>query len=216
MKYYKLLNQDLTSYNHTEWEIGVPVTVTVEGNKMCSNQVLHCYNHPLLAVILNPIHGNISNPKLFEISVDKIVNNDGLKFASKSQTLLKKISLPFLSTEQKVEFAIKVVKTVYSDEKWNEWADQWLSGSDRSIASARSAVNEAYNIIGYNNDVSKVIRCCGYAASYAYSNASYYVAHYVAPYVANVVYYSKFNNDENEFNQKIIELIERIDKVEEQ
>lgn len=212
MKYYKLLNQDLTSYNHTEWEIGVPVTVTVEGNKMCSNQVLHCYNHPLLAVILNPIHANLSNPKLFEISVDKIVNNDGLKFASKSQTLLKKISLPFLSTVQKVEFAIKVAKTVYSDEKWNEWADKWLSGSDRSIASARSSVNEAYNIIGYNNDVSKVIRCCGYAASYAYSNASSYVAHYVA----NVVYYSKFNNDENEFNQKIIELIERIDRVEEQ
>lgn len=144
MKYYKLLNQDLTSYNDTKWKIGVPIIIQKEGNTMCTNEVLHCYNHPLLAVMLNPGHANIKNPRLFEISVDKIVNNDGLKFASKSQTLLKELELPEIRLDQKIEFAIKVAKLTYKDEKWNLWADKWLSGSDRSEESAYAADSAAY------------------------------------------------------------------------
>ena len=128
MKYYKLLTQDLKSHNDTQWQIGVPITIAKKGVKMCSDQVLHCYNHPLLAVIFNSFHVLIENPKLFEINVDKIVNTDGLKFASKSQTLIEEIPLPEISTEQKVEFAIRVAKTVYKEKKWNEWADKWLNG----------------------------------------------------------------------------------------
>ena len=99
MKYYKLLSQEMTSHNNTKWEVGVPITISKEGNQMCTDQVLHCYNHLMLAVIFNPIHGNIKNPLLFEIEVDKIVNTDGLKFASKSQTLIKEISLPEINIE---------------------------------------------------------------------------------------------------------------------
>lgn len=208
MKYYKLLNQDLTSYNNTKWEIGVPVKVTVEGDKMCSDQVLHCYNHPLLAVILNPIHANIKNPKLFEIEVDKIVNSDGLKFASKSQTLLKELKVPEISLEQKIEFAIRVVKLIYNDSKWNLWADSWLSGEDRSVESTYAAANTyaaAYAYAAY----AAAYTAYAYAAAYAaYTTA--YAAAYTAAYTAHAA------EDKNEFNQKMIELIKSIVIVEEQ
>ena len=31
---------------------------------------LHCYSDPLLAVLLNPIHGNYDNPRLFEAEIE--------------------------------------------------------------------------------------------------------------------------------------------------
>jgi hypothetical protein len=77
-KYYKLLSQEMTSHNDTKWELNVPITIHEPGNAMCTDQVLHCYNHPLLAAFLNPIHTNIKEPRIFEIEVDEIVNSDGL------------------------------------------------------------------------------------------------------------------------------------------
>ena len=196
MKYYKLLTQDLKSYNNTQWQIGVPVTVTVPGNQMCTDQVLHCYNHPLLAVLFSPIHVEIFKPRLFEISVDEIVNSDGLKFASKSQTLIKEIPLPEISTEQKVEFGIRTAKLVYKNQNWNKWADDWLSGKDRSRDSASTAFADA---------ASTAFADAGYAgascAGYAGASCAVYAAHAAA--------------DKNEFNQKMIDIIQEIVKVKE-
>ena len=194
MKFYKLLTQEMTSYNDTKWELNVPITVEKEGVEMCTDQVLHCYNHPLLAVICNPIHARIRNPKIFGINVDKIVNSDGLKFASKSQTLIKEISLPEISLDQKIEFAIRVVKLVCKNEGWNEWADKWLSGEDRSKASAYAAHAYAH---AYAH------AAASYAASYASSAASSYASSAAA-----------IADGKNEFNKKMIDIIESICKHE--
>jgi hypothetical protein len=201
MKYYKLLSQDLTSHQGTKWEIGVPITITKAGNEMCSDQVLHCYNHPMLAVIFNPIHANIRKPKLFEIQVDGICNNDGLKFASKSQTLLREISVPEISLEQKIEFAIKVVKLVYKDEKWNLWADKWLDGSDRTVHAALAAL-AAHAAAALAALASAVAYAARDAASAARDAAS--AVAYAAYYAADAA------TSKNEFNQKMIEIIESI------
>jgi hypothetical protein len=190
-KYYKLLSQEMTSLNNTKWEIGKTITISKQGDVMCTDQVLHCYNHPMLAVIFNPIHANISNAKLFEISVDSIVNNDGLKFASKSQTLLREISLPEISLEQKIEFAIKVSKLVYKNKKWNLWADKWLDGSDRAASYA------AY----YASYAAYSARAAYYASYAAYSaRAAAYAAYYAAYYAGK----------REEFNQKMINIVEEI------
>ena len=201
MKYYKLLSQDLTSHQGTKWEIGVPITITKAGNEMCSDQVLHCYNHPMLAVIFNPIHANIRKPKLFEIQVDGICNNDGLKFASKSQTLLREISVPEISLEQKIEFAIKVVKLVYKEEKWNLWADKWLDGSDRTVHAALAAL-AAHAAAALAALASAVAYAARDAASAARDAAS--AVAYAAYYAADAA------TSKNEFNQKMIEIIESI------
>jgi hypothetical protein len=222
MKYYKLLTQEMTSHNYTTWEIGVPITIAKKGVRMCSDQVLHCYNHPLLAVIFNSIHADIFNPKLFEISVDKIVNTDGLKFASKSQTLIKEISLPEITSKQKIEFAIKVAKLVYKNESWNSWADDWLSGEDCSQNSARAAARAAARA-----DITYAAARAALAASYAAddadaTNAAAHSAARAASYAADAADaadaaagVADCTDDKNEFNQKMIDIIEEIIKVKE-
>jgi hypothetical protein len=202
-KYYKLLSKEMTSHNNTKWEIGVPISILKEGNTMCSDEVLHCYNHPLLAVFLNPIHANIKDPRFFEISVDEIVNTDGLKFASKSQTLINEIPLPEISTEQRIEIGIKIVKTVNKDKKWNLWADKWLSGENRSITAADAAADAAtYATYAAN--------AAGYAA-YAAGYATYADAADAADNAANAAAYAAaYAADRNEFNAQLINIIEEI------
>jgi len=204
MKYYKLLSKEMTSYKDTKWEIGIPIKIEKIGNTMCSDEVLHCYNHPLLAVFLNPIHVNIKEPKLFEIEVDKIVNDDGLKFASKSQTLINEIPLPEISSEQRIEIGIKIAKIVYKDEKWNEWADKWLSGEDRSITAADTAANAAAL---YPNATDVYAN----AAAFAAANAAAAAARSYAVYADSAVYaYASANVDTNEFNKQLIDIVESV------
>jgi hypothetical protein len=204
MKYYKLLSKEMTSYKDTKWEIGIPIKIEKIGNTMCSDEVLHCYNHPLLAVFLNPIHVNIKEPKLFEIEVDKIVNDDGLKFASKSQTLINEIPLPEISSEQRIEIGIKIAKIVYKDEKWNEWADKWLSGEDRSITAADTAANAAAL---YPNATDVYAN----AAAFAAANAAAAAARSYAVYADSAVYaYAAANVDTNKFNKRLIDIVESV------
>jgi hypothetical protein len=44
-----------------------------------------------------------------------------------------------LTQDQAVEIAIVCAKHVCRDPEWNEWADRWLSGEDRTAESAASA-----------------------------------------------------------------------------
>ena len=144
MTAYKLLDQELKSNDgQFQWEIGKTYTIDKPGNKMCSDEVFHCYNHPVLAVLFNRIHADIQNPRLFEIEVPEFVNDDKMKFASKSQKLIKEIDLPVISVEQRAEFAIRIVKLVHKNKEWNAWADKWLSGEDRSAANAYSTAHAA-------------------------------------------------------------------------
>jgi len=198
--YYKLLSQEMTSHNGTKWELNVPITILKPGNEMCSDQVIHCYNHPLLASFLNPIHANISNPRLFLISVDEIVASDGLKFASKSQTLLEEIPYIDISLEKRIEISIKITKTVYKDKNWNEWADRWLSGVDRSINSADAFYAYAINAAARAAYHYAAVYAGDYAANPA---AAYYAANATAD-AADAA------EDKTIFNKKLIEIVESV------
>jgi hypothetical protein len=137
---YKLLSQNNTSYNNTKWELNKPQTKpNISNPRMCSNDVLHCYAHPLLAAFFNSIHANIKTPKLFEIKIDKVIAKDSTKQASLSQTLLRQIPLPIITHEQRTEIAIRCAYTSTNNINWKIWADNWLNGRDRSRASADAA-----------------------------------------------------------------------------
>src|SRR3990172_3470109 len=142
--YYKLTSQDNKTTNNTLWGEGVTHKATGKGKKLCTNDVIHVYSHPLLAVLFNPVHANIDNPKLWECETSKPVNQDALKIGVKSCTTIREIPLPLITSEQKVKFAILCAKQVYKDKKWNKWADKWLSGEDRTNAAANAAANAAY------------------------------------------------------------------------
>jgi hypothetical protein len=143
MKLYKLTSQENTTYNGTTWGEGVTHEPTGFGLDLCSNGWLHAYEHPLIAVLLNPAHANFSNPKLWEAEGEVGIREGQLKCGSKRLTTIKEIPLPRVTTTQLVAFAVLVAKAVCDDEAWNRWADGWLSGKDRSQAGARAAAGAA-------------------------------------------------------------------------
>jgi len=143
MKLYKLTNNKSETYNNTKWAVGVKHRIFKRGHELCSDQVFHVYRHPVQAVFFNPIHANIDNPRLFEVRTGKIVADDGTKVGVKTIEVIREMVLPKLSREQHITIAIKCAKLVVDDKVWNLWADNWLSGKDRSEAAARAAAWEA-------------------------------------------------------------------------
>ena len=142
---YKLTRQDNTTSGGAtlEWGVSVSHTATGSGTQLCSADVIHAYTHPLLAVLLNPIHANYKNPKLWRCEGEVVANDHGLKVGVKTLTTIEEIPLPAVTTEQRVKFAILCAKQVCKDEKWNAWADKWLSGEDRTAAAAAAAAEAA-------------------------------------------------------------------------
>jgi len=136
---YKLTTQELTTRNDFQWEVGKTVKTSGKG-ELCTEGWLHYYQHPLLAVLHNPVHAAIGNPRLWECSVGEKIKRDGfMKSGATELTLLREIVLPVLTTEQRVEYAIRCALAVYEDDRFVKWANDWLSGEDRTEWSAEAA-----------------------------------------------------------------------------
>jgi hypothetical protein len=142
-KKYKLTNKNNQTHNGYQWKIGKTVKISGKGNNLCTDQVIHFYDHPALAVLFNPIHADFANPKLWEMEVENIVAHDGLKGGCKKATLIKEIQIPSISAEQRVEFAIRVALLNPQATEFKKWAKNWLNGSDRTVARADSAAESA-------------------------------------------------------------------------
>ena len=155
---YKLTDQNLQTYNGFQWEIGKKMTTSGEG-ELCGPGWLHCYSDPFLAVIFNPRHVNIKNPKIFEIECGGLHIDDlGRKEGFTEMTLLKEIDLPVLTLNQKIAFGIFCSLEVYSAKEYLTWANNWLSGVDRTKKSAYDAYDAANAAYAY----------AAYAYAYAY------------------------------------------------
>ena len=104
---------------------------------LCSPDWLHFYSDPLVGMFLNPIHANIKNPRLFRVKVEgKGLDDHGLKCGYSRAKLIKELTVPQISSVQRVRFAILCAKKVYKEKEWNKWANNWLSGKDRTEESA--------------------------------------------------------------------------------
>src|SRR6185312_3385288 len=98
---------------------------------LCSAGYIHAYEHPLLAVFLNPIHGNFSAPRLW-LAEGEIALRDGqLKCGCVSLTTIRELDMPVVTTEQRVRFAILCALAVCHEPPFVEWATRWLDGTDR-------------------------------------------------------------------------------------
>jgi hypothetical protein len=139
MKLYKLTDQNCETMNHTKWGEGVTHTAGGAGD-LCGPGWLHAYEDPILAVLLNPVHANIADPILWEAEGSGDVRRDGrLKIGVTSLTTVRRIDLPTVTTDQRVEFAIRCALEVCTDPQWRAWAMCWLDGTDRSAEAARAA-----------------------------------------------------------------------------
>jgi hypothetical protein len=144
----KLTTQDLTTHNGFQWKLNEPVPVLSGKGGLCSNTVYHCYEHPLLAILLNPIHADIKNPKLFSIEIPAPYDLEplldaGLKRGYRTMTLIEELPLPEIPIINTVAFGILCALEVEQSAKFQRWAEMWLNGKDRSAARAAAEAAEA-------------------------------------------------------------------------
>ena len=179
--YYKLTDQNLKTYNGFQWVMGEwQKAIGDISQGLCSNAWLHCYDSPLLAILHNPIYGNIKNPRLFEVEVDgKMKDGKGIKRGFRRMRLLKEIPLPTITTTQRRAYGILCAREVYKKKMWNEWADNWLNGKNRYDNAAAYAAAYAYA------DVADIDNAAAYADVADIDNAAAYAAAYAA-YTADV------------------------------
>jgi len=138
MKLYKLTDQHGCTRQTTKWGKGITHKATGEGATLCTEDVIHAYKNPLLALLLNPIHADIEKPQLWEAE-GEIVADDGLKIGCKELTTIKRIRVPKITTEHRVRFAILCALEVYDNKEFAHWAKSWMDGSDRGRAAADAA-----------------------------------------------------------------------------
>jgi hypothetical protein len=169
---YKLTNSEKMTANNTLWGENTTHHAKEGEPVLCTDTVIHAYRSPIHAVIYNPIHANFDKPLLWEAE-GEIAISDNTKVGCKTLMTLKIIDLPEISLIQRIAFAILCVKSVYRvDEKWNEWADNWLNGKDRSYASASASASAAAS---ESASASATYAASAYAASAyaAYGYAAY-------------------------------------------
>ena len=128
MKVYKLTDENGKTRNNTQWGPGVTHTADGKSAKLCNKHWVHAYADPVLAVLMNPAHGQFANPQLWECEAEvKLQNAD--KLGCVSLTTLRVIPLPPVTTAQCREFARLAALAVYplwrkydENNTWHEWA----------------------------------------------------------------------------------------------
>ena len=138
MKLYKLTDKDGWTRNGTLWGPGVSHSGTGEG-ELCGPGWIHAYEHPLIAVLMNPLHADFKNPRLWEAEGEIAIRDGQLQCGCKTLTTIREIPLPEITAEMWVRFAILSAKDVCACRAWNAWADRWLSGEDRTQSAAAKA-----------------------------------------------------------------------------
>lgn len=138
---YKLTNQNLQTHDDFQWVIGE--WQEAQGNidqDLCSSGWLHYYIDPLLVVLHNPIHANTEYPRLFEVEISGEQKHDGqLKSGCHKMRLIKEIPLPVLTQNQIIAYGIFCALEVYHESDFQNWAENWLSGNDRTARAAAQA-----------------------------------------------------------------------------
>ena len=189
MKYYKLTNQNMETHGGFQWQIGKQEEIKTKGGDLCSKDFFHCYNNPLLAVLLNPIHADIPEPRIFSIDVGGESRNDnGLKFGFKKMTLVKELTLPTITNTNKVAFVIYFVLEIYKDPQFVTWATNWLTTPDRSAkAPYTTASHAAPQAAAYAARTAAAAAHVNATVSYATSatRATAYAAYAAAAYATN-------------------------------
>ena len=138
---YKLTDQDGKTRagqpGETQWGPGVRHEATGEPDQpLCTDGWIHAYESRLLAVLLNPIHANLADPKLWRCR-GRIGKRDGqLKCGCRALTTVREIPVPQIIDKQHVRFGIACAWPTCEVPEWRTWARKWLTGEDRTAAAA--------------------------------------------------------------------------------
>lgn len=150
---YKLTDQQFYTRAHetnkAQWGPGITHTAKGPGTNLCSWDVIHAYEHPVLALLLNPVHSSFNDPVLWEAAGDIVSREGQLKCGVKTLTTRRQIPMPVVTAEQRVEIAIRCALAVSEDSPWTTWARKWLNGTDRTASSAYTAYRIEHNLLRY-------------------------------------------------------------------
>ena len=142
MKVYKLTDKSMQTCGKFQWKLGVPATASGEGN-LCGPGWLHWYPDPLLAILMNPMaeHHQVksNNLRMFEAEAQGETRLDyGYRGGSTELVLVRELTgdeIPKPTDLQCATFGVLCAKAtnLYP----GPWFRDWLSGEDRSAASAQ-------------------------------------------------------------------------------
>ena len=179
MKLYKLTAKDGTTYkNSTSWGEGITHTKSHKDNpRLCSIDVLHAYDSLSLAFLLNPIHADITQPRVFEAEGD-VAARDWGKVGCFQLTTTKEISPPWW-VGHAMEKQVRVLFAALCAEQVEPLYAAEFPG-DRSV----KEVVEAIKSMALSGDFSPA----AYAAEGAYMAAKAAKAAYMAAYAAEGAY----------------------------
>jgi hypothetical protein len=133
---YKLLTWNMKTRqgeeNETDWsDVGEWHEASGEGG-LCTDGVLHDYDDPWIAVVMNPAHANIADPIMYETERAGEIFTDGLKSGCKRLRLSRQVHIPDVPLVQRVAFGVLAALQVWRNPDFGAWAENWLSGVDRS------------------------------------------------------------------------------------
>jgi hypothetical protein len=140
MNLYKITDEDGRTRVNTQWGENITHRAKEKGKTLCSNQVMHAYTDPYMAVFFNPIGGNYDDKTmLLWEAKGRVIAKAVDKVGCKQLTTIRQVKKPIITTEQRVEIAIRCAVQVYKNTKFIKWANGWLSNKDRTVAAAGAA-----------------------------------------------------------------------------
>lgn len=125
------------------------MTHEAQGEKpdLCTDGLIHAYESPIIAVLLNPIHANYSPARLWRCESDaELVREGQVKCGVRRLTCVEELPVPQVTTAQRVRFGILCAWEMCEDASWREWASRWLAGDDRSKEAAWAAAEAAWAV----------------------------------------------------------------------
>jgi hypothetical protein len=165
-------------------------------NNPCSDGVIHSYISPEVAAFCNPIHGNYDNPRFWDAEGD-VTGCDGLKTWGPSLTTITEIPAVEITTEHRVEIAIRIALMTRREPGFISWAEKWLSGEDRTAGSAYAAARSVAESAAYAarsaDSAYAAARSVAYAEARSVAESAAYAARSVAESARSVANKRAFN-----------------------
>jgi hypothetical protein len=186
MLLYKFVSDEFKTKNATRWAVGVKNEAQGLGNALCTDGVLHGYEHPLLAVFLKSQHVEDEFKILIEVDSSEIVARDGLKVGSKRQQMIRQIDAPDITVKQRIEIAKRI-----SGEATSE------AYSKKSVQYSKYAAEHAR----YSAEYAR------YSAEYAAEDAEYSSEYSAADAAVSAKYAAKCFKSKKLFSKKLLEII---------
>ena len=136
---YKLTDMNMKTYGGYPWVLGKWNRTSGKGD-LCGPGWLHAYTSPVLAELLDPIHANFREYRLFRGEASgPVISDRGLKVGYTNMRITEELPRRHITTENRIRFGIACACRVYTSAEYRAWAGRWVSGADRTEAAARTA-----------------------------------------------------------------------------